>query len=252
LSTRFCTKIVLWGYSKETGAAMRNPFKRTREEDASEYFKEREKLAETFRSLAARASVTDRLERCEQLLEPDWLEDQNLPPSFTRARSKAERQRATGKLLIYKFQVRLAIFGVENIALRIELIACQRKLHALRLKSFQHDLYAARQQHTRARKFGRLNIFWSALGAAVFVLIGWGWGGPMWATAAAAFAIVVSIYSALDHSEAKREAVEEATAEILRVEESIEEMVENEVFDSFEESCGVDSVARERELGLRE
>lgn len=178
---------------------MQNWFKKTKQSKPEfDYFFERDLLVERYQALLEQAGIANEVRNIQEMLEPSWLEDHDLPPLFTRAYSKAKKQQGSAKFLGYRHRLRHVIFAVPDLAFRQQLIACERQFRALKLKSFDLDLSKARQEQNRAGNIKPLEVLWSSLGAGSAVIIGWSLGGAMWGTAAGAFGVVGAVYGALE------------------------------------------------------
>ena len=203
-----------------------------------DYFREKDALAEQYRESINKAGIAAQVERCERRLEPDWFEDRHLPPLFTKARSEAEKRQDAQKFQSYRKCQRDIIFGVADIELRKKLISIERKFGLLKIKSFQNDLDEAQRRLNDAGKLDYFQSFFVAAGGAVAVMLGWQYRGPMGGTAAAVFAIIIAMYALQELQWTRIRNIERATAEVTRLEETVNTFVVQEVFSQLEEDIG--------------
>jgi len=225
---------------------MRHLFRKTKAPTAFDYIHERELVANMYEALLRRTGIADKVARIKELSQPDWFEDQGLPRLATRAREKAGKEQEADKFLQYRHAMRSAVFAVEDVVLRRQLIACERECRALKLKSLEIDLRAARAQQRRAGRLAPWKPLLGMLGAGFAAILGWRLGGPMWGAAAGMFVGAGAVYGAVYRVKMGRRTLDGAALEIL--EETIEEIVQQEVFTSREESSGADHDARLNEL----
>jgi hypothetical protein len=213
---------------------MKNPFKRQVEIERLNYSKERDALAEQYRSLVDRAGIAAEITHCQEILEPDYFEDQHLPPSFTRARKRAETQQDARKFEQYRYRLRKTVFGVSDLAVRREIISCERKFRKIKLESLERDLWDAHRRRNQLGKFG-VSQLGAAVGGASSVIIGWRLGGNMWGTAVGVFAVIIAIHFVVAE---QRRMLDEADAEMSDLEDNVDEAFGQEVFTPYEEGTG--------------
>jgi hypothetical protein len=202
---------------------------------ARDYFREREALSKAFMDLVERAGIAREIERCDAILEPNYFDDQHLPPLFTEARTEAQDKQRALNFERYKARLRSIIFAVQDVEVRRHLIMAERKLWQIKVKSFQHDLDNARRELQSVRYLSSKEVFTPALMAGVVSLAGWHFGGAMWGTAAAVFAVVSTLYQLVDVEQRRRDRTIEAENELSRVRSRLNQVVKQEVFALVEE-----------------
>jgi hypothetical protein len=80
--------------------------------------------------------------------------------------------------------------------------------------------------------------FFAGAGGAIVVIIGWQFGGAMWGTAAAVFAVITALYGLQELETLRIRNIERATEEVEEAEVTVNEIVEQEVFIQVEEDTG--------------
>ncbi len=225
---------------------MKNPFKQAQNGESVDHLREREALAEEYARLLNRAGIADEFARCDELLD-GWPDD-NPAPFGTEVWRKAEKRLDADRRDAHRNCLRRVVFGVSDVALRREIISSARKSRDLRMESFQRDLWDAARRRNQTGKSGIGRTISAAAAGVLMVMLFWSSGGAMWGTAAGVFMVILATYDVAEQSRVARRALEEASAEVADLEQTIEEAVNLQIFASYEEITGEDGERPDKEL----
>jgi hypothetical protein len=206
--------------------------------ESFDYSREERALGEQYADLIEKAGIAAQIAQCEGWLEPHYSEDRHLPPLLTDARQEERKRQEAHKFQSYRRCMRDVLFSLADPALRKEIIAIERKMHALRIKSAQHDLWDAQHRRDIAGKPNSYSGFFAALAGAAIVLLGERFAGQTGAIASAVFALIMAMFALQELEWLRHRSMERAAAEVADLRETVNEIVQNEVFLLVEEDTG--------------
>jgi hypothetical protein len=209
---------------------------------AFDYFKERDEITDEEERIFGAASIPDEekaqlrrgLERCGEIIEPDFRADHDLPPLFTKARREEETRREDRAFQTYFYCLRDVVFSIDDIDVRLKLIGNERKFRALRVKSAQHDYWESERELEKAeRDFGPVHQ--PLLIALFFVAGGWREWGLVGAIGGSVLSIIYGLHAVRDFAHKRQRRVKEATDLVSERLAHVNKRVSQSIFSIHEE-----------------